>query len=168
MHAAKTVLLTVVAFVLGIAAAVLYFRGRGEHQAGAVSRPEIILYSEPDFQGRELHLYDSSVDLPFEELDDGSIALWNDNIGSIVVVSGTWRFYQHGRWNTLLDDTPIERLDVARMPCVIGWSSVLSATSRGPLRVASLELAGLGPDMSSVELVAVENLPDWICEARRR
>jgi hypothetical protein len=168
MHPTRTVLLSVVAFVLGIATAVLYQRGRGEHEARAVGRPEIIFYSEPGFQGRELHLYDSSVDLPFDEFADGSVAVWNDSIGSIVVVGGTWRLYQHGRWNTLLDDTPIERLDVTRMQCVSGWSNVLSANSAGPLRIASLEYGGLGPDISSVQLVSSENLPDWVFTGQRR
>ncbi|MEK7757336.1 MAG: hypothetical protein AAB385_09015, partial [Planctomycetota bacterium] len=63
-----------------------------------------------------------AVDIPYEDLPDGTQMLWNDNIGSIVVVSGTFRLYQNGRMNTALDDTPMELVDVKTQAPVSGWS----------------------------------------------
>jgi len=162
MFTTKTVVTSVVAFVLGLAAAGIFIRFGGERQAAAALRPEIIFYSEPNFQGHELHLFDSDVDLPYEDLADGTQVLWNDNIGSIIVVSGTWRLYQNGRMNTALDDTPKELVDLRTKAPASGWSSVVSATSIGPLRIASPELLGIGSDISSVELISAGSLPDWI------
>jgi hypothetical protein len=156
----KTVGSLLAAFSVGASIALLVSRGDNV-QAAAGGKPEIIFYSEPDFQGRELHILEDTVDLPFEDLADGAQMLWNDNIGSILVVSGTWRVYQHGRMNTVLDDTPRAALDVYSKPATSGWSSLLSGTSRGALAVASPELMGIGRDISSVQLVSWENLPDW-------
>lgn len=166
MSRKKAVTSSIVVFLLGVASGLTFFRGQSDLRAAAAgAAPEIILYSEPDFQGRELHLYEDAVDLPFEKLGD-AILPWNDSIGSIVVVSGTWRLYQHGRLNTEIDDTPLAALDVWQKTAATGWSSILSATSRGPLRITSPELAGIGPDVSSVQLVSSENLPDWLYEGR--
>jgi hypothetical protein len=162
MRHGKTTAITIAAFLVGVIAGSILFRSSRDLQAGAASKPEIIFYSEPGFQGHALHISEDAVDLPFEEFADGTKLLWNDNVGSIVVVSGTWRIFQHGRMNTLLDDTPRELLNLAAMPPVKGWSSVLSATSRGPLRLASLELGAIGADISSVQLVSSQNLPDWL------
>jgi hypothetical protein len=162
----KTILLGVVTFLLGVLLTLVFFRGSGEPQAAAGGKAEIILYSEPNFQGREYHLYEHAVDLPYEDLEDGTQMLWNDNIRSLVVVSGTWRLWQNGRMNTILDDTPRELLDVSVKPPAGGWSSVVSGTSRGALTIASLELMGIGPDVSSIELVSVGNLPDWLFAGR--
>lgn len=162
MRTLRNILPIAIALSLGFASAAAIFRNGRDHQARAASPPEIILYSEPDFQGYEVRIHDSEVDLPYDVLEDGAEVAWNDAIRSFVVVSGTWRIYQHGRLNTLLDDTPRELLDLRTKQTTQGWSTVVSATSRGPLRIASVELAGVGPDISSVELVSPENLPDWV------
>ncbi len=163
----KTIVLSAVSFLLGIGASLLILRGAREpHVATALLKPEIIFYSQPNFQGRELHLYQDAVDLPVEDLADGTKMLWNDNVASIIVVSGTWRLYQHGRMNTALDDTPRESLDVRTKSPATGWSSLISANSLGPLRIASPELAGIDYDISSVELVSALNLPDWVYRSR--
>ena len=162
----KTIVAGAVVFILGIAVAAIFMRGGQELQAGAAAQPELILFSEPDFQGRELHLFDSTVDLPFEDLVDGTKHLWNDNIGSLIVAGGTWRLYQHGRMNTALDDTPKEAVDVYSKAPAGGWSCLLSASSRGPLKIATPELGGFGSDISSIELVSPFNLPDWTSRAR--
>lgn len=166
MSRKKAIASSVVVFLLGVASGLTFFRGQSDLRAAAAGgAPEIILYSEPNFQGRELHLYEDAVDLPFEQLGD-VVLPWNDSVGSIVVVSGTWRLYQNGRMNTELDETPREVLDVRQKTAASGWSSVLSATSRGPLMIASPELAGIGHDISSVQLVSSENLPDWLYAGR--
>jgi hypothetical protein len=166
MSRKKAIVSSIVVFLLGVASGLTIFRGQSDLRAAAAGgTPEIILYSEPDFQGRELHLYKDAVDLPFDQLGD-AILPWNDSVGSIVVVSGTWRLYQHGRLNTEIDDTALEALDVRQKAAATGWSSALSATSRGPLRIASPEHAGIGHDISSVQLVSSENLPDWLYEER--
>jgi len=131
-------------------------------EAGGGGGPEIIVYSQPGFQGHELRLSGNVIDLPVVELEDGSSFDWNDNIGSIVVTSGTWRLYQHGRLNTELDATPLAALDLSTRDSARGWSSVISASSRGPLRIAEPRLAGIGFDVSSIQLVASDNLPDWL------
>jgi hypothetical protein len=163
---AKTIVISVVAFLMGSAATVLFIRGGDKAYAGGAARPEIIFYSEPDFQGRAFHFFESTLDLPYEEFADGSKFLWNDNIKSFIVVSGTWRLYQHGRLNTSLDDTPPHLLDVRTKVSVKGWSTLVSATSRGPLYIASPELGGIDLDISSIELVSEQNLPDWAFRAR--
>ncbi len=162
MFRTKTIVFSLVTFLLGFAAALILSRGGRDRQAVAALKPEIIFYSEPNFQGREFHLFEDAVDLPYEDLPDGTQMLWNDNIGSIVVVSGTWRLYQNGRMNTVLDDTPMELVDVKTQAPVSGWSSVVSATSLGPLKIASPDLLGIGSDISSVQLISILNLPDWI------
>jgi hypothetical protein len=162
MLKSKTIASSVVAFVLGAAAVLVFFREGEKLSAGAALEPEIILYSEPGFQGREVHLFGDAVDLPYEQNADGTLMLWNDSVGSIIVVSGTWRLYQHGRMNTAIDDTPLELLDLRTKAQTTGWSSVLSATSNGPLKIASPELAGIGSDISSIELLSTQNLPDWV------
>jgi hypothetical protein len=128
MFKTKAIVLSVVSFLLGVGATVLILReSREHHVATALLKPEIILYSQPNFQGREVHLYQDAVDLPSEELADGTKVLWNDNVASVIVVSGTWRLYQHGRMNTALDDTPRESLDVRTKSPASGWSSLISA-----------------------------------------
>ncbi|MBI4604273.1 MAG: beta/gamma crystallin family protein [Planctomycetes bacterium] len=162
MFKAKTVVVSVVAFAAGVATALFFSRGAGDLQAAAALKPEIIFYSQPNFQGREVHLYGDAVDLPYEDLADGTQMLWNDNVGSLIVVSGTWRLYQHGRMNTALDDTPLELLDLGSKVQIGGWSSLVSGTTAGPLKIASVEHLGVGPDISSVQLVSSLNLPDWV------
>ena len=168
MFKTKTVVLSLISFLLGISVSLLVSWGfRQPPVAAALLKPEIILYSQPNFQGSELHLFGDAVDLPFEDLADGRKLLWNDNVASFIVVSGTWRLYQHGRMNTALDDTPRESLDVRTKSSANGWSSLISANSHGPLRISSPELAGIDFDISSVELVSAMNLPDWVYRSRQ-
>jgi hypothetical protein len=79
----------------------------------------------------------------------------------LIVVSGTWRLFQNGRSNTKLDETPLEALDVRSKEKESGWSTLVSATSRGPLELRSGAAGGFFRDISSIELVSAENLPDW-------
>jgi hypothetical protein len=89
-------------------------------------------------------------------------------VRSLVVVSGTWRLWQNGRCNTRLDDTPVEALDVSTKEPEPGWSCLVSATSAGPLELSSGAAGGFLHDVSSIELVSVENLPDWAAPAAER
>jgi hypothetical protein len=124
-------------------------------------RPVLILYSEEDFQGPSLEVTGSLRDLPVETDPDGVQFDWNDRVRSVVVVSGTWRLFQHGRSNTKLDDTPLEALDLRTKEKETGWTCLLSATSAGPLELPSGAVGAFYQDVSSIELVSEENLPDW-------
>jgi hypothetical protein len=137
-------------------------RATGQEQAARGRQSELLLFSLPNFQGRSIRLTQTTVDLPIEELENGSQFDWNDNVRSLVVVSGTWRLFQHGRCNTQLDDTPRDALDVSTRPPVSGWSSLVSATSRGQMEIPVPEAGGLHHDVSSIELLSTENLPDWV------
>lgn len=133
-------------------------------QAGA---PEIILYSEENFTGRVLRVTGTMLDMPLERNLDGSDFDWNDRAQSLVVVSGAWRCYEHGRLNTGLDDTPVESLDIATKEPARGWSTIVSATSKGRLEIPKLAEAGIGGGISSLELVSADNVPDWVFLLRR-
>jgi len=124
--------------------------------------PRITLFSEPDFQGLTLEVTDTLVDLPIVLDERGDEFDWNDQVRSVIVVSGTWRLYQHGRCNTDLDDTPLAHLDVAEKLPVTGWSSLVSARTDGPLEIPAPERGGLDRDISSVELVSRSDLPEWV------
>ncbi len=128
----------------------------------------IVLYTGEGFTGRSVLLEATAVDLPTELDRAGRECNWNDSVRSLVVLGGTWRLYQHGRLNTRLDDTPIEELDIREKLPDEGWSSLVSATSAGPLKVADVRELGIGSDISSVELVSAENLPDWVFRLRCR
>ena len=122
---------------------------------------KIILYSGENFEGYALEITESLVDLPKVTRVNREDFDWNDEVRSIVVVSGTWRIFQHGRCNTKLDDTALEVLDVRTKESAPGWSALLSATSRGPLELSSGTAGGFVRDISSVALVSGDNLPDW-------
>jgi len=47
--------------------------------------PEIVVFSGVDFQGEQLRT----------NLSGNVSSQWNDKISSIIVVSGTWQFFEH-------------------------------------------------------------------------
>jgi len=57
----------------------------GQHAAGNVHLPEIIIYDHFGFKGAY-----ARTNLSFHFLGD----FWNDRISSLIVVSGIWRFYR--------------------------------------------------------------------------
>ena len=147
-----------VACALALSAYVL--RGP-ESTAQENSGARIFLYLEPNFQGPGMEVTGSLVDIrPMEDVNGVEIE-WNDQVRSIIVEKGTWRLHQNGRFGTKLDDTPLAELDVRTKESVEGWSCLISATSQGPLRIASPSAGGFAHDISSIELVSEENLPDW-------
>jgi hypothetical protein len=123
--------------------------------------PLIILYWDENFDGRSLELRGSAYDLPTVSDEFDNKFSWSDEVRSIVVVRGTWRLYQHGRFNTKLDETKPEDFDVKGKERVPGWSTLLSATSAGPLKISSPANGAFYHDISSIALVSNENLPDW-------
>ncbi|MGQ9591805.1 MAG: beta/gamma crystallin-related protein [Planctomycetota bacterium] len=133
----------------------------------ARSGAAIVLYTGEGFQGRSVTLEGTAFDLPAYPDADGSEFNWNDRVRSLVVLGGTWRLYQHGRLNTRLDDTPLEEFRVGSKLPDEGWSTLLSATSAGPLKVADVREFGIGSDISSAELISEENLPDWALGLRK-
>jgi len=144
------------------AAAVLRYQSTRRPAAAAQSEgPLLVLYWEEDFQGRALEVTGSLPDLPVEADASGNTFDWNDEVRSIVVVSGTWRLFQNGRSNTKLDETPLAALDVRTKEKESGWSTLVSATSKGPLELRNGAAGGFHRDISSIELVSAENLPDW-------
>lgn len=143
-------------------AAVLLFQSpRPQTAVAQVGSPLLILYWEEDFQGRSLEVTGSIPDLPVVADTFGNTFDWNDEVRSVVVVSGTWRLFQNGRSNTKLDDTPLAALDVRTKEKETGWSTLVSATSKSPLELRSGAVGGFYRDISSIELVSTENLPDW-------
>lgn len=133
-----------------------------KHAAVAQSgKPLLILYWEEGFQGRSLELTESLADLPVETDALGNQFDWNDNVRSVVVAGGTWRLFQNGRANTKLDQTPLEVLDTRAKEKEAGWSTLVSATSAGPLELPNGAVGGFYRDISSIELVSPESLPDW-------
>lgn len=130
-------------------------------QATGQAAAELVIYTGENFTGRSLIVQGTVLDLPVEIDPDESLFNWNDQVKSVVVRSGTWRLYEHGRLNTKLDDTELEELDVRTKEPILGWSAVVSATSAGERRIANLADAGIGMGISSIELVSATALPDW-------
>jgi hypothetical protein len=128
----------------------------------------IILFTGENFTGRSLVIEGSLYDFPLVEDPDGSFFDWNDQVRSVIVASGTWRFYQHGRLNTELDDTEVEVLDVRAKAPREGWCALLSAGESGALEIPNLAAGGIGPDISSIELVSTASLPGWAQTMRHR
>jgi hypothetical protein len=128
--------------------------------------PKLLLFFEPDFQGPSLEVTGTLLDMPVITDENGVEFNWNDNVRSLIVASGTWRLCQNGRANTKLDDTPLGLLDIRTKEPADGWSSLLSATSTGPLQILNPALGGFGHDVSSIELVSENNLPEWLLPKR--
>ena len=125
------------------------------------SEAKLIVYWEENFEGPGLEITGTVVDLPVVSDEAANTFDWNDQVRSVIVVAGTWRLYQHGRMNTELDDTPVAELDVSAKAPRSGWSCLVSATSGGPLKIPSVRAGGFEEDVSSIELVSGESLPDW-------
>lgn len=123
--------------------------------------PTLLLYSEEDFGGRCLVVKGTVLELPKEVTEDGCAFDWNDNVRSLRVLSGTWRLCQHARLNTLLDDEPVSDVDVSKKFRAKGWSCLVSAGPDGPAEHRSAEGWGWVPEISSVELLSSEPLPEW-------
>jgi hypothetical protein len=155
----RTIVLLALAGIVGISLALTAVRWR--LPAAALGKPLLVLYWEESFQGRSLEVTGTLADLPVEIDLFGNEFDWNDQVRSITVVSGTWRLYQHGRCNTELDETLLGDLNVAAKQTRAGWSCLISATSARPLELPSAAAGGFEPDISSIELVSEENLPDW-------
>lgn len=152
----------VIAAAVVLAACWLLPRRPSTAAAAGAAGPLLVVYSGPNFTGRSLEVTGTLADLPVVAASDKEPEFhWNDAIRSLRIVRGSWRFHENGRLNREIDDTPLEALDLSTKAPVAGWSSLLSATSAGPLAIAAVELAGLGLDISSIELVSDQNLPDW-------
>jgi hypothetical protein len=152
---------------LGVLPATVYCLLRGSAWAQAEEdEPALVLYSEAGFQGRSVTLTRSVADMPAEILADGSVFHWNDNVRSVRILRGTWRFYEHGRFNTELDETPLESFDASTKAPVSGWTVLVSAASSGEVRHRDGWTGGFGAGVSSVELVSSRNLPDWAVSVR--
>jgi hypothetical protein len=134
---------------------------------GEANEARIILFTGENFTGRSLVVSGTLFDLPSEEDPDGSVFHWNDETRSLIVVSGTWRAFEHGRANTRLDDTKFEDFDIRTKLPDIGWSTLVSATSSGRLELPTLGHGGIGKGISSLELISELNLPDWALVFRK-
>jgi len=136
--------------------------------SNAEPTPEIILFTGENFTGNQIRLTATVLDMP-KGTEEGAEHLrgWNDTVGSIVVVSGTWRLYQHGRLNTKIDkdETP-EQVVAAEKAVVEGWSCRLSALPDGPAEFQRPGVGGWESDVSSVELVSTQSLPPWAVLSR--
>lgn len=150
--------------VLVVAAVFLYFTHGGSSVAQS-SDARLIIYWEPNFRGPSLEVTDTLLDMPVVTDENGAEFDWNDQVRSVIVVSGTWRLWRHGRCNSKLDETPLEALDITTKERIRGWSCLISATSSGPLRLANCAAGGFSHDVSSIELVSEQNLADWALPA---
>jgi hypothetical protein len=149
-----------------IALGVSVYLAYGRKSLAQVSNAKLILYWEPDFQGPSLEVTGTLPDMPVITDDRGAQFDWNDQVRSLVVLSGTWRLHQNGRLNTRLDETPLALLDLVTKERVEGWSCLVSATSRGPLYLPTGAAGGFAYDISSIELVSEDNLADWALPIR--
>jgi hypothetical protein len=123
--------------------------------------PEIIVYWEDNFEGRSVRITGTVLDMPAAVDPEGNEYSWNDKVRSVVVVRGTWRLFQHGRCNTTIDRTRLEDLDVRGKEPTDGWSTLVSASAAGPVQYASANGTFAPDDISSIQLVSLENLPAW-------
>jgi hypothetical protein len=123
--------------------------------------PLIVVFWEENFKGRSLEVHDTIFDMPVVTDEYKNEFNWSDEVRSILVLRGTWRIYQHGRCNTKLDETKAKDLDVKTKERIPGWSTLVSATSAGPLELSSPASGCFYHDISSIELVSEKNLPDW-------
>ncbi len=162
----KTASVFLIAGVLVAGSTFFLFTPRSQGQQRFAEEPLLILYSQEDFQGHGVEITGSVPDLPIDVDARANEFDWNDQVRSIIVVRGTWRLYQHGRCNTVLDDTPTELLNVRAKASRAGWSTLVSATSRGALELPNAAAGGFYRDISSVELVSEQNLPDWAAPTR--
>jgi len=153
--------------LLALGGALAAYFASAEAARPAQAAPEIILYWGENFTGRWISLMGTTFDLAAYIEETGEKVNWNDEIRSVVVKGGTWRLYQHGRCNTYLDDTALAELDVSTQEAVGGWSALVSATSFGPLELPNPAAGGFWRDISSVELVSPNNLPDWALDFRK-
>ena len=119
----------------GVAAALLAGLVKTPGSAAQSREPELVVYSGPNFTGESMRLTQSAFDLLNERDARAGEQVWNDRIRSMIVVSGTWVIYQNGRGNTVIDDTPLESLDIREKAPDKGWSCLVSATSTGTGRV---------------------------------
>jgi len=163
----KVIASSVLVLLSACTAAVYYFSGPQRtmaQEAGAV----IVLYSETGFRGRQLVVERSLPDLPvLTGADGGEEFDWNDNVRSVRVLSGTWRVFQHGRFNTALDETPIASFDASAKPLAGGWSTLLSPDGSGPLEIPDLLSCGVvTPEISSLRLVSERPMPPWLLTSR--
>lgn len=139
--------------VTAICLSVTGFVATGERVTNA-SEPEglLVVYMGENQTGRSLTVTSSLPDLPVLTDENGDEFDWNDQIVSIEVRKGVWRLYEHGRFNTELDDTPIEDWVRSNRESVDGWSCVVFppasgspayGTENGPLRrrlISSIEM----------------------------
>lgn len=143
----------------------------GGLSSAQVEQPELIIYWEGDFTGPSLRITGTLLDMPVELNRAGEEYSWNDVIASVVVVRGTWRLYQHGRCNTAIDDTPLAELDLAQKADSEGWSCLVSGNSSGEVSYPGKNCVFAPNDISSIELVSPDNLPDWanlrVADSRR-
>jgi len=154
------------ALVVLVGASVWFFSSEGSEGQERGDGPLIVLYFEENFAGPSLEVTGSLADLPVVDDGAGGVIDWNDHVRSVVVVRGTWRLWQHGRSNTVLDATPLAFLDVRTKEARDGWSTLVSASSVAALDLPRGAAGGFAQDISSVELVTADNLPDWACVSR--
>jgi hypothetical protein len=152
--------LIVLALAIGLSSLILAVLPRSSTAQMALG-PSIQLFMEEGFKGPAIDVAGTLIDMPTVSDPEGVEISWNDNVGSVIVFSGTWRINQHGRCNTEIDETPLEKVDLGAKKRVDGWSCLISATSKGPLKISRPGLGGFSRDVSSIELVSEKNLEDW-------
>lgn len=145
----RIVTLCVLAVAVGAGTSFLLLK---QTSVAAENGAALVVYSGPNFTGRSLRVTGNLPDLPKGVLFD-----WNDTISSIVVLRGTWRLYENGRFNTFLDKTPATKFDVSKQPPVGGWSCVVSA-DKGPVELTPESSGWADNSISSIELLSTERL----------
>ena len=131
-------------------------------KVSAASSAKIRVFEHVSFLGANLDIQQSTRVLPSipDSANPDDVFDWNDKISSIIVIKGTWRLYEHSNFN--LDECG---------NAVPGWVYVVSGSDNAPGGIAypCPPSAGFKNDeISSIELVSEENLPDWVIVTPRK
>jgi len=89
----------------------------GAAQGNAAVLPEVIVFEYPAMDGQHKHYFASDLDLT----DNKEGKFWNDQISSIVVISGNWAF---------LGD-PVGSVELPNLPVVLGPGVYPDVTLKG-------------------------------------
>jgi hypothetical protein len=141
------------------------WRSAATQTASAQGVPRLHAFKHVSFNGDYLDIAGDTPTLPKTEEgvvidEENACRDWNDQITSIIVVQGTWRLYQHANFNKDEDGNAVD-----------GWSCLVSGSDAAPDGVRYPRPASLGfgnDDISSIELVSEQNLPDWVRRAPQR
>jgi len=98
----KTIAIILALLLAGIGIAAV----NGAPQGNNTAVPEVIVFEYPAMDGQHKHYFASDLDLT----DNKEGKFWNDQISSIVVISGNWAFM----------GDPVGSVELPNLPVVLG------------------------------------------------